>query len=70
LLDGCPQQAEIARALTAAVFPPSRPLPLWRLQEDGCKKGCTGFGAVAGWDATTGFGTPNIPVLIAALAAL
>ena len=38
--------------------------------EDGCKKGCSGFGAIAGWDATTGFGTPNIPTLVAALAAL
>lgn len=38
--------------------------------EDGCTPGCTGFGAVAGWDATTGFGTPIVPTLIKALAAL
>jgi subtilase family serine protease len=38
--------------------------------EQGCAAGCTGFGAVKGFDAATGFGTPNIPILVAALAAL
>ena len=38
--------------------------------EDGCQAKCTGYGAAKGWDAATGWGTPNIPVLVAALAAL
>ena len=38
--------------------------------EDGCKKGCSGFGAVKGWDAASGLGSPNVPTLVAALAAL
>jgi len=38
--------------------------------EDGCTPGCTGFGATKGWDATTGFGSPVVPTLVAALAAL
>ncbi len=38
--------------------------------ENGCVTGCTGFGAVAGWDATTGLGTPNVQELVTALVAL
>ena len=38
--------------------------------EQGCAPGCTGFGAVKGFDVPTGVGTPNIPALIKALAAL
>lgn len=37
--------------------------------EDGCTPGCTGFTAAPGWDATTGFGTPNIAKFVAAIAA-
>lgn len=35
--------------------------------EDGCTPGCTGFTATAGWDAATGFGTPNFPALRTAI---
>ena len=39
--------------------------------EGGCNGGkCTGFGAVAGWDAATGFGTPQVSDLVAAWVAL
>lgn len=38
--------------------------------ENGCSPGCTGYGAVKGYDAVTGFGTPNIPAMITALTAL
>jgi len=38
--------------------------------ENGCKKGCTGYGAIKGWDATTGWGTPKVAALVPALAAL
>ena len=39
--------------------------------EGGCNGGkCTGFGAVKGWDAATGWGTPIGPELIAAFVAL
>ena len=32
--------------------------------------GCTGFGTSTGWDATTGWGTPQVPALISALVTL
>ena len=39
--------------------------------ENGCSGGkCTGFTAIAGWDAATGLGSPHGPALVAALAAL
>jgi hypothetical protein len=39
--------------------------------ENGCNNGkCTGFTAIAGWDAATGLGSPHGPALVAALAAL
>ena len=39
--------------------------------EGGCNGGkCTGFGAVAGFDAATGFGTPDVSKLITAFVAL
>lgn len=36
--------------------------------EDGCNAKCTGYTAAPGWDAATGFGTPNVAKLVAALA--
>ena len=36
----------------------------------GCVPGCTGFETVPGWDATTGWGSPNATALIEALVAL
>jgi tripeptidyl-peptidase-1 len=38
--------------------------------EDGCRARCTGYEAWQGWDATTGWGTPRVSNLVAALAAL
>lgn len=38
--------------------------------EDGCTAGCTGFEAAKGWDATTGWGTPDVTAFIAAAVAL
>jgi subtilase family serine protease len=38
--------------------------------EDGCATTCTGFGATKGYDAATGWGTPNYPALLAAALAL
>ena len=39
--------------------------------EGGCNGGkCTGFGAVAGWDAATGWGTPSVKALVDAWVAL
>jgi len=38
--------------------------------ENGCRPTCTGYTAIAGWDAATGLGTPHGPELVAALAAL
>jgi len=38
--------------------------------ENGCAASCTGYEAIAGWDAATGLGSPNVPKLVAALAAL
>jgi len=38
--------------------------------EDGCAAGCTGYEAAKGWDAATGFGSPDVTALIKALAAL
>lgn len=38
--------------------------------EDGCSAGCTGFECAKGWDAMTGWGTPDVTALITALVAL
>ena len=38
--------------------------------ENGCKPTCTGYEAAVGYDAATGLGTPKVPALVAALAAL
>ena len=38
--------------------------------EDGCGADCTGFGAVKGWDAATGWGTPVVSELVTAWLAL
>ena len=38
--------------------------------EEGCSTGCSGFGAVKGWDAATGWGTPNYQGMKSAITAM